>query len=157
MIDKEIIVFDGGVIDNPLIRPPDRVVWQCISVSEGKYVHISKEVDPHCGLSYQQLDIGLPFIRLPQAQSLNILSYTGHQAIINALDACEKLKRSSLVRCDCKHIFGKYGTKVMYTCAGVEESRWSHKVPKAAPYIKKIAKKALKSINAFEEMGEMLI
>jgi hypothetical protein len=51
-IDKEMIVFDGGAIDNPPIRPPDGVVWQCIPVSEGKYAHISDEVDPHHGLTF---------------------------------------------------------------------------------------------------------
>ena len=91
-----------------------------IPVSEGKYVHISDEVDPYRGLTFQQLGNVLPFIRLSQAQSLNILSHTGHQAIIKALNTFEKLKRTLLVRSDCKHIFGDFGTKVMHTCAGVQ-------------------------------------
>jgi hypothetical protein len=122
-IDKEIIVFDGGANDNPPIRPLDDIVWQRIPVSEGKYVHISDEVDPHRLLTFQWLDNVLPFIRLPQAQSMNILFHTDHQAIIKALNACEKLKRTSPVRSDRKRIFGDYGTKVMYTCAGVQVSR----------------------------------
>jgi hypothetical protein len=137
-IDKEIIVFDSRAIDNPPIRPPDGVVWQHIPVSEGKYVHVSDEVDPHCGLTFQQPDNVLPFIRFPRAQSLNILSHTGHQAIIKALNACEKLKRTSLVRSDHKHMFGDYGTKVMYTCTGVQVSRRSRKVLEAAPYMEKL-------------------
>jgi hypothetical protein len=100
VINKEIIVFDGGAVDNPLITPLDSVVWGGIPVSEGKYVHISDEVYPHCGLTFQQIDNVLPFIRLPQAQSLNILSHTGHQPIIKALNACEKLQITSLVRSD---------------------------------------------------------
>jgi hypothetical protein len=140
-IDKEIIVFDGGAINNPPIRPLDGVVWRRIPVSEGKYLHISDEVDHHHGLTFQRLDNVLSFIRLPQAQSLNILSLTGHQAIIKALNAREKLKRTSLVRSDCKHIFGDYGTKVMYTCAGVQVSRRSRKVLEAAPYIEKLPRK----------------
>ena len=91
-----------------------------IPVSEGKYVHISDEVDPYRGLTFQQLGNVLPFIRLSQAQSLSILSHTGHQAIIKALNTFEKFKRTLLVRSDCTHIFGDFGTKVMHTCAGVQ-------------------------------------
>ena len=40
-IEREIIVFRGGAIDNPPIRPLVGVVWQRIPVSEGMYVHIS--------------------------------------------------------------------------------------------------------------------
>jgi hypothetical protein len=140
-IYKEIIVFDGEAIDNPPIIPPNNVVWQRIPVSEGKYVHISDEVDPHHGLTFQRLDNVLSFIRLTQAQSLNILSHTGHQAIIKALNTGEKLKRTSLVRSDRKHIFGDYGTKVMYTCAGVQVSRRIRKVLEAAPYMEKLPRK----------------
>ncbi len=132
---------DGWAIDNPPIRPPDGVVWRSIPVPEGKYVHISDEVDPHCELMFQRLDNILPFIRLPRAQWLNILSHTGHQAIIKVLNVCEKLKRTSLVRSDCKCIFGDYRTKVMYTCAGVQVSRWSCKVLEAAPYMEKLRRK----------------
>jgi hypothetical protein len=60
--------------------------------------------------------------------SHDILSQVGHYSIIKALQACEKLKRTSLVRSDRKLIFGDYGTNVMYTCAGVQVSRCSKKV-----------------------------
>jgi hypothetical protein len=64
-INKEIIVFDGGTLDNPPIRPPDGVIWQCIPICEGNYVHICDEVDPHRGLTFQRVENVLPFIRLP--------------------------------------------------------------------------------------------
>ncbi len=124
-------MFDGGVIDNPPIRPPDGVIWRCISIREGNYVHICDGVDPHCGLTFQRVDNVLLFIRLPRAQSLNILSKTCHHSIIKALQALEKLKRKSLVRSDQKRIFGDYGTKVMYTCAGVQVSMRSRMVLEA--------------------------
>ena len=66
-IDDEIIVFDGGVIDNPPIKPPDGVVWRCIPICVGAHVHICDEVDPYRGLTFQHVDNVLPFIRLPRA------------------------------------------------------------------------------------------
>jgi hypothetical protein len=42
------------------------------------------------------------------------------------------------VRSDRKHIFGDYGTKVMYTCVGVQVSRCSKKVLEAAPYMENL-------------------
>jgi hypothetical protein len=132
-IENEIIVFDGGVIDNPPIKPPDGADWQSIPIGVGNHVHICDEVDPHRGLTFQCVDNALPFIRLPRAMSLNILSQVGHYSFIKALHACEKLKKTSLVRSDRKLIFGDYGTKVMYTCAGVQVSRSSKMVLQAAP------------------------
>ena len=32
-IDLEIIVFDGGDSTTPQIKPPDGIVWHCISVT----------------------------------------------------------------------------------------------------------------------------
>jgi hypothetical protein len=37
-IDKEIVVFNGGAIDNPPSRPPDGVVWQRIPDSDGNQI-----------------------------------------------------------------------------------------------------------------------
>jgi hypothetical protein len=33
-VDEEVIVFDGGNIDNPPILPPDGVIWWSISTSQ---------------------------------------------------------------------------------------------------------------------------
>jgi hypothetical protein len=49
--------------------------------------------------------------------------------------------RISLVRSNQKRIFGDYGTKVMYTCAGVQVSRRSRMVLKSAPYMEKLPRK----------------
>jgi hypothetical protein len=140
-INNEIIVFDGGAIDNPPIRPSDGVIWRCIPICEGNYAHICDEVGPHCGLTFQRVDNVLLFIRLPRSESLNILSKTGHYSISKALQGLEKLKKTSLVRSDQKRIFGDYGTKVMYTCAGVQVSRHSCMVLEAAPYIENLPRK----------------
>ena len=145
-------MFGGGAIDNPPIRPSDGVLWWCIPIHGRNYVHIWHAIDHHCGLMFQRVDNVLPFIRLPQAQFLNILSNTGHYSIIKALQALEKLKRTSLVRSDQKCIFGDYGTKVMYTCAGAKVSRRSCMVLSCS-VCGKIAKKALDSINAFDDNG----
>ncbi len=42
------------------------------------------------------------------------------------------------MRSDQKRIFGDYGTKVMYTCAGVEVSRRSRMVFESAPFMEKL-------------------
>jgi hypothetical protein len=87
-IENEIIVFDGGEIDNPPIKPPDGVDWRSIPIGVESHVHICDEVDPNRGLTFQRVDNVLPFIRLPRAMSLNILSQVGHYSIIKALHAC---------------------------------------------------------------------
>jgi hypothetical protein len=71
-IENKIIVFDGGVIDNSPIKPPNGVVWQSIPICVGKHVHICDEVDSNRGLTFQHVDNVLPFIRLPRAISLNL-------------------------------------------------------------------------------------
>ena len=153
-INKEIIVFDGGILDNPPTRPPDGVIWRCIPIREGNYVHICDEVDPHRGLTFQRVENVLPFIRLPRALSLNIISKTGHHSIIKSLQALEKLKRISLVRSNRKRIFGDYGTKVMYTCAGVQVSRRSRMVLESAPYMEKLPRNHWRVLMHLMTMAE---
>ncbi len=153
-INKEIIVFDGGKIENPPIRPPDDVIWRCIPIREGNYVHICNEVDPHCGLTFQRVENVPPFIRLPRALSLNTLSKTGHHSIVKSLQALEKLKRISLVRSNQKRIFRDYGTKVMYTCAGVQVSRRSRMVLESAPYMEKLPRKHWRVLMHLMTMAE---
>ncbi len=153
-INKEIIVFDGGTLDNPPIRPLDGVIWRCIPICEGIYVHICNEVDPHCGLTFQKVENVHPFIRLSQAWSLNIISKTGHHSIIKSLQALEKLKRISLVRSDQKRIFGDYGTKVMYTCAGVQVSRRSRMMFESAPFMKKLPRNHWRVLMRLMTMAE---
>ena len=164
-IENGIIVFDGGEIDNPPIKPPDGVDWRSIPIGVGSHVHICDEVDPNRGLTFQRVDNVLSFIRLPRAMSLNILSQVGHYSIIKALHACEKLKKTSLVGSDRKRIFGDYGTKVMYTCAGVQVSRNSKMVHEAAPYMEALPKlhwrvlmRSMKMAErCFEEIGDSVV
>ena len=79
-----------------------------------------------------------PFIHLPRGISLNILGKAGHQLIYSALEACEKLRKASLVRGDKKRIFGDYGKTGKYTCAGVQVDRRSKQVLDNAPYMEKL-------------------
>ncbi len=127
--------------------------FESIPICEGNYVHICNEVDPHCGLTFQRVENVLPFIRLPRALSLKIILKTGHHSIIKSLQALEKHKRISLVRSDQKRIFGDYGTKVMYTWAGVQVSRRSWDGVRVCSVYGKIAKESLEDFNAFDDNG----
>jgi hypothetical protein len=97
--------------------------------------------------------------------SLNILSQVGHYSIIKALHACEKLKKTSLVRSDRKRIFGDYGTKVMYTCTGVQVSRRSKMVLEAAPYMETLQRlhwrvlmhSMIMTEHCFETIGDSVV
>ena len=55
--------------------------------------------------------------------SLDICRQITLKDIFSALDECEKLRRTSVTRSSGKRIFGDYGQRVMYTCAGVQVSR----------------------------------
>jgi hypothetical protein len=99
-LENEIIVFDGGNSINPLIQPPDGVHWQCISALESKFIMAADETDPQRGLTMSSLHSTCPFIHMPQAQSLSIQG-DGHHTmtkIHNALNACETLKKSCLMK-----------------------------------------------------------
>ncbi len=58
--------------------------------------------------------------------------------IFSALEKCEKLKKTSLVRSDQKHFFGDYGKQVMYTCAGVQVSGNSWEVFNCNTFMEKL-------------------
>jgi hypothetical protein len=80
------------------------------------------ETNPHCGLTIGPILNCHAFIRMPHYQSLSILGKCGMTNILNALLACETLKKKSLLRSNGKKIFGDYGKEIMYTCAGVQVS-----------------------------------
>jgi len=101
-VEDEVIAFDGGNTDTPPILPPDGLTWHSIQVST---LHIHDVINPHFGLSITRSNNCHPFIRLPRGISLNILGKAGHQLIYSALEACEKLRKASLVRSDKKRIF----------------------------------------------------
>ncbi len=83
--------------------------------------------DPNCGLTYACLDDTRPFICMPWVQSLSILGDRDGMILTqNALNACEKLRKSPLLRSSAKRIIGDYGTPPMYTCARLQVSGNSH-------------------------------
>ncbi len=88
----------------------------------------------------------LPFIRLPHAISLKIIGASGLKKIYLSLEACERLRKTSLVRSDKKRIFGDYGVPVRYTCAGIQVDRRSKEVLGYAAYIDKLLRHHLKSL-----------
>jgi hypothetical protein len=137
-IDNDIVVVDGGDLDNPSIWPPDGVTWRPISAMNGEHIFLQDKVDPLCGLTFTRVDGVRPFIRLPQQMSLNILRQNGIEKILSALEECSKMKRASLVRSDRKRIFGDYGEQVMATCAGVQVSKNSREVLDCAPFMEKL-------------------
>jgi hypothetical protein len=161
-IDNHIVVFDGGDAGNPPIRPPDGVTWHAISVLDGKHIYVQDEFDPKKGLTFAPVNGVRPFIRLPRQHSLNIVRRKGMNKIFSALEACSKLKKTSLVRSDRKRIFGDYGERVMATCAGVLVSRNSREVLDYAPFMENLPRehwRVLMSLMrcaeyAFEEIAE---
>jgi hypothetical protein len=58
------------------------------------------------------------------------------------------------VRSDQKRVLGDYGTKVMYTCTGVQVSRCSKKVLEAAPYMEKLARQHWRVLMHSMRMAE---
>jgi hypothetical protein len=95
------------------------------------------ETDPQRGLTMSSLHGTHPFIRMPQAQSLSIQVDGHHMTTIhNALNACETLMKSPLMKSNGRRIFGDYGKSVMYTCAGVQVSQNSCEVLDVAPWRK---------------------
>ena len=65
------------------------------------------------------------------------------QELICALEECEKLKKTSLVRSDRKRIFSDYGKRVMYTSAGVQVSWNAQGVLDNKAYINNLSDKHL--------------
>ncbi len=68
---------------------------------------------------------------------LSIIGNCGLRKIYNALEACKKLRKISLVQSD-KRVFGDYGKPVQYTCAGVQVSRNSCDVFDFVPNMDKL-------------------
>jgi hypothetical protein len=64
-VEKNILVFDGGDSNNPLIKPPGSVNWQQISISVKKFIVALDHSDhPNRGLTYAHLDETHPFIHI---------------------------------------------------------------------------------------------
>ncbi len=119
-IDSEIIVFDGGDTASPRIKPPDGILWRCISV---RLLHVEDEPWPNIGLCFPKIDGVHPFIRMPHQMALAIIAEFGLEKITNSLTACKMLRRTALGRGDSKRVFTDYGKRVSYACAGPQPSR----------------------------------
>jgi hypothetical protein len=134
-IEDDIIVFDGGNPATPPILPPDGLTWRCIPISK---LYVDNEMNPNVGLSCPRINNSLPFIRLPRISALFIIQSFGLKRIYNALEACEKMRKVSLVRGERKRIFTDYGKRIMYTCVGNQVSRNSPQVLDQAPFMDKV-------------------
>jgi hypothetical protein len=144
-----------------------QVKWHCIRINDiipntHPVITILDNPDPNIGLTYQRIDDVLPFIRLPRSQALSIIGDSCLENIMIALEACERLRRTSLVRSDRKRIFGDNGQPVWYTCAGVQVSRNSREVLDSAPFLDKLQVNHWKELmrvmrwaeNCFEYIGD---
>lgn len=135
-IDSEVIVFDGGNSACPPIKPPDGLRWISFPV---RMLHVDDETDPNLGLTYQKIDGIRPFIRMPRNMSLTITANVGLNKIMNSLNACEKLRSTSLSRGDAKKVFSDYGTRPTYVCVGPQASRNSKTVLSQAPFMESLS------------------
>ncbi len=133
-----MLVFDGGDCNTLPIQPPDGSNLCCISILEDNCVISMDEINPHHGLTIGPILNCHAFICMPRYQSLCILGKCGMTHIMNALLACEMLKKISLLRRNGKKIFGDYVKEIMYTCAGVQVSWNSRQVLEAAPFMDKL-------------------
>jgi hypothetical protein len=129
-IGSEVIVFDGGNLACPPIKPPDGLQWQSYPVN---MLHVEDEMNPNLGLTFHKIDGIRPFIRMPRNMSLSITANVGFNKIIHSLNACENLRSTSLSRGDAKKVFSDYGTRPTYVCLGPQASRNSKTVLTQAP------------------------
>ena len=135
-IHSEVIVFDGGNSTCPPIKPPDGLQWHSFTVD---MLHVEDVTDPNLGLTYHKIDGIRPFIRMPRNMSLRITANVGLKKIMNSLEACEKLRRTSLSRGDSKKVFSDYGTRPTYVCVGPQVSRNSNTVLTQAPFMESLS------------------
>jgi hypothetical protein len=131
-IDNDIIVIDGGTHPCPPICPPKGIKWRSISVQD---LHIEDETNGSIGLSYPKMNDISPFIRLPRAISLNIISNNGLSQIYDALDECHVLHPVSLRHSDRKQIFTDHDKPVSYACVGPQPSRNSNILRDYPPFM----------------------
>ncbi len=121
-VANNVLVFDGGDCNSLPIQPPDGFNWTRISVLQDKRVIAIDETNLHRGLTIGPIQNCHTFICMPRYQTLRILGNCGMTQIMNALLACETLRKKSLLRSNGKKIFGDYGKEIMYTCAGMQLS-----------------------------------
>jgi hypothetical protein len=131
-IGSEVIVFDGGNLTCPPIKPPNGLQWKSYPVN---MLHVEDEINPNLGLTYHKIDGNRPFIRMPRNMALSITANVGFKKIMNSLDACAKLRSTSLSRGDANKVFSDYGTRPHYVCLGPQVSRNSKTVLTQAPFM----------------------
>ncbi len=66
---------------------------------------------------------------------------TVNDIIVDTLEECERLKKTSLIRGQCQRIFGDYGQPVMYPSVGVQASRNSSVVLNCNSFLQKLPKR----------------
>ena len=140
-IKREIVVIDGGDSGNPPIVPPDGTSWRCVSVVDSIHLYVPDDSNPLCGLTSPRVDGVLPFIKMPRDYALSITAELSVNDIIDTLEECERLKKTSLIRGQCKRIFGDYQNPVMYTSVGVQVSRNSSEVLNCNSFLQKLPKR----------------
>ena len=131
-IDNDIIVTDGGIHPCPPISPPKGIKWRSIPIKD---LHIEDETNGSIGLSYPKINGISPFICLPLAISLDIISNIGLSQIYDALHECQVLRPVSLRRSDRKQIFTDNNKAVSYACVGPQPSCNSNIVRDYPPFM----------------------
>ncbi len=113
-------MVDGGNSGNPPIIHPDGIIWHCLSVLDGSHLHVQDESNPLRGLTFPRVDGALPFIKMPCDDLLSITQKVTMNDIVSTLEECERLKKTSLIRSECKRILE---TMVCPLCIPQSESR----------------------------------
>ncbi len=139
-IKKDIVVVDGGDSGSPPILPPDGTSWCCVSVPGGIHLYVPDDSNPLHGLTFPRVNGVLPFIKIPRDYALSITEEVTVNDIVDTLEECERQK-TSLIRSQCKRIFGGYGQPVMYTSVGVQVSRNSSEVLNCNSFLQKLKAK----------------
>ena len=62
-IGSEVIVFDGGNLTCPPIKPPHGLQWKSYPVN---MLHVEDEINPNLGLTYHKIDGNCPFMLVKQ-------------------------------------------------------------------------------------------
>ena len=97
-IKNDIVVIDGGDSGNPPIVPPDGTSWHCVSVLDGIRLCVPDDSNPLRGLTFPRVDGVLPFIKMPRDYALSITAEVTVNDIVDTLEECERLKKTSLIR-----------------------------------------------------------
>jgi hypothetical protein len=108
-IKKQVIVFDGGIENNPLLECPDGVnCWRSVRIADadGKHLQVVTADDPNKGLIHCAPNGDANFMLLSRRSAMDILPKKGFSGLFEAVRACEKAKGSTLTRGDAKKIFG---------------------------------------------------